>query len=503
MQIPSLVLTVIALAILGAALAYGGDLLGRKMGKKRLRLGKLRPKHTAIAFTVAMGAAIPIITTFTIMLVSKPVRDWVTEGPQIVQTRNALQAELIEQKEELTQIALEKQRVEGTLEEQKSQLEALEQKTKAAEVTRLDLETQVRELSKKEQQLQSKVRTAEERVVKADAEFKKLQSDHERLQSDYRATYNDLQDQLQQSQRMAIELNDLEDKLKIANAETELAQGHLVALESAIKEQEEESRKLERRNEELAQEILAKQQDLNRLQTALSSFVSSAIVYRESPVLVSRGEELARAMVTGGVPNQFARMQLERLIDAASAEAKEMGVQPNEHGRSATVQDRHRQVGENTFITITTEDLMNAWADAISRADGEVVVVATSFYNFFSADVTMGRTVPLDVVMYRNRLVYQKGEEIATIQIAGGRSESETLTEITEFVREELSRIAATDGIVPTLGGTVAIELPGIKQLSKIVDTIQKSRGTATLVIFTLNEVKSGDRVAIDFKVRT
>lgn len=502
MQIPSLVLTVIALAILGAGLAYSGDLLGRRMGKKRLRLGKLRPKHTAIAFTVAMGAAIPIITTFAIMLVSKPVRDWVTEGPQIVEARNALQAELANQKRELTQIAAEKQRIESTLEDQKQQLLSLEQKTNQAEKVRIELMSKIDELSQRERQLQAKVRTAEQRVAKADAEFTELQSKHDRLRSDYKATFDELQDQLQQSQRMAVELNELERKLKAANAEAEAAQNRLVALETEIDEQEQESRKLERRNEELAQEIHVKQQDLNRLQVALSGLVSSAIVYRESPVLVSRGEELARTVVNGGVPNAFARMQLERLIDAASTEAKELGVQPNEQGRAATVQDRHRQVGENTFITITSEDLMSAWTDAISRADGEVVVVATSFYNFFTADAAMGRTVPLDVVMYRNRLVYQKGQEIATLQIAGGRSESETLATITDFVREELSRIAAADGVVPTLGGTVPVELPGVKQLAKVVDAIQKSRGTVTLVIYAPEDVKSGAPVAIDFKIR-
>ncbi len=67
--------TLIALlAIVGGVIAYIGDKLGTKVGKKKLTLFGLRPKHTSIIVTIVTGILIVSSTMGILTLVSRDVR---------------------------------------------------------------------------------------------------------------------------------------------------------------------------------------------------------------------------------------------------------------------------------------------------------------------------------------------------------------------------------------------------------------------------------------------
>jgi hypothetical protein len=99
--------------------------------------------------------------------------------------------------------------------------------------------------------------------------------------------------------------------------------------------------------------------------------------------------------------------------------------------------------------------------------------------------------------------VYSEGQEIAKFSIAGGQSENAVLTSLTEFVRVTLSKLVLSDGIVPAIGGDVPIDLPGVRQLARVIEQIQRARGQVELSVVTTKNTRASDRVAIDFKVRT
>jgi uncharacterized protein (DUF3084 family) len=62
------------LAIMGGIIAYIGDKLGSKVGKKKLTLFGLRPKHTSIVVTIVTGITIAAATLGVMALASKDVR---------------------------------------------------------------------------------------------------------------------------------------------------------------------------------------------------------------------------------------------------------------------------------------------------------------------------------------------------------------------------------------------------------------------------------------------
>lgn len=74
---------ILLLLVLCGFIAYMGDLLGRRLGKKRLSVFGLRPKHTAILLTVVTGVVIAGVT-FGIAVISVPgFRQVVTQGERL------------------------------------------------------------------------------------------------------------------------------------------------------------------------------------------------------------------------------------------------------------------------------------------------------------------------------------------------------------------------------------------------------------------------------------
>lgn len=62
------------LSLIGGIIAYVGDKLGTKIGKKRLSIFGLRPKHTSIVITILTGIMIVSATMGVLTLVSRDVR---------------------------------------------------------------------------------------------------------------------------------------------------------------------------------------------------------------------------------------------------------------------------------------------------------------------------------------------------------------------------------------------------------------------------------------------
>ncbi len=66
--------TVLVVLVLGGAIAYIGNYVGRYIGKKRLTLFNLRPRYTAIAITVVSGVLIALSTAGVLLMISQDAR---------------------------------------------------------------------------------------------------------------------------------------------------------------------------------------------------------------------------------------------------------------------------------------------------------------------------------------------------------------------------------------------------------------------------------------------
>jgi len=95
-------LTLIAvLAIMGGAIAYFGDKVGTKIGKKKLSMFGLRPKHTSIIVAIATGILITASTLTILTITSRDVRTALFGMDKLKNELSVLSSEVTNKNQEL------------------------------------------------------------------------------------------------------------------------------------------------------------------------------------------------------------------------------------------------------------------------------------------------------------------------------------------------------------------------------------------------------------------
>ncbi|MBI2298384.1 MAG: DUF3084 domain-containing protein [Armatimonadetes bacterium] len=74
----------ILVLLLSGLVAYLGDMIGRRIGRKRLTWLGLRPRHTAVLFTVLTGALIALLAVGVVLAASQDVRNRVLHFHQLL-----------------------------------------------------------------------------------------------------------------------------------------------------------------------------------------------------------------------------------------------------------------------------------------------------------------------------------------------------------------------------------------------------------------------------------
>src|SRR5205823_2006214 len=91
---------ILLLLVLCGFIAYIGDLLGRRLGKKRLSIFGLRPKHTAILLTIVTGVLIATVTFGAALLTVPGFSEVVTRGERLYRENKGLERQIRQRKRE-------------------------------------------------------------------------------------------------------------------------------------------------------------------------------------------------------------------------------------------------------------------------------------------------------------------------------------------------------------------------------------------------------------------
>ncbi|MDT8903810.1 DUF3084 domain-containing protein [Anaeroselena agilis] len=186
-------LTLIAvLAIMGGIIAYIGDWLGSKVGKRKLTVFGLRPKHTSILFTIVTGIVIAGVTLGVLSVASRDVRtalfgmealkaeltglsrEVAAKSVELDASRSALEAKnkeysvltvkinetmdrLASVTEQLATVNAERDRTAAALDLAKGDLTKAQQEIDALQATKSELDARVASLNEAKTALQSDV----------------------------------------------------------------------------------------------------------------------------------------------------------------------------------------------------------------------------------------------------------------------------------------------------------------------------------------------------------
>lgn len=177
-----LILTVV---LMGGAIAYIGDKLGTKVGKRKLSMFGLRPKHTSIIVTIITGILISALTMGLLTLSSKNVRAALFNMESIRAELASLSAE-----------------VAGKTAELAAARTALEEKNKEFS----DLNDQVNEMT-------NKLRSVTAELTTVLAERDRISADLARVKTQFEAAQGDLAKAKADMQKLQALKNELDAKV--------------------------------------------------------------------------------------------------------------------------------------------------------------------------------------------------------------------------------------------------------------------------------------------------
>jgi len=151
---------IIVLVITGGAIAFIGDRLGTKIGKKRLSIFGLRPRHTSIIITIFTGIVITTLTFGVMAAASENVRTALFGLEELNRTMQETKDNLLHTQADLAAAKSEQESTDAALQQSKADVVRLneQQKTLTEEAARLqagiaELEGAKAELTAKNEEL--------------------------------------------------------------------------------------------------------------------------------------------------------------------------------------------------------------------------------------------------------------------------------------------------------------------------------------------------------------
>ena len=131
---------ILVLAIMGGAIAFIGDKLGSKIGKKRLSIFGLRPYHTSVLMTVITGIMIAAATLGVLAVTSKDVKTALFGMEKLKTELIALNKDKLTAQQELADKNKLISSLDNQIKETTASLEEMQQERDAINAQLLDLQ---------------------------------------------------------------------------------------------------------------------------------------------------------------------------------------------------------------------------------------------------------------------------------------------------------------------------------------------------------------------------
>lgn len=487
------------LTLFGGALAYAGDWLGRKLGKQRLSLFGIRPRHTATLITTVTGCVTVALTVIGMTLANESFRTWITRGDQILmelrvneirlkelQTRNAdLQTANEQLRAQQERISGELSKLEKEYQVQLKQVEQLRGQLSQVSTQLQVTETRLRRANQQITQAQQTRKQLEEQITAERAQINMLRRAQESLrrQNDEFAQQGvSLASENAQLDRENRRLREAGEQLQIQNRQLE-----------------EQNRQLESQNSILLDRAASLRLQLTELESAARELAQLANI-RLRPIAVQIEEELARTVIAAGLSEVRVRQALQDLLNLADQTARERGAAPAiGQTRAVFIPEKRVRLATGEQVEITESESLEAILQNIRASNDSVVVIAVSLTN-----AAQGEPAPIELRLFRNRKVFDAGEEIARLSL-DCRPERNPLAQVLNFLQSEVRTRAIESGIVPKQERAGMLPTVGETSPETLVDLMEQARQCRTervlLIVRAAKTTFAGDTLNLKFEV--
>lgn len=178
---------ILVLALMGGLIAYLGDKLGSKIGKKRLRLFGLRPHDTSVVMTIVSGMLVAALTITVLTIASKEVRTALFGMKQMRAEIASLTATRDKANEELSAQSAKIEELDQKISEATQAAEQARQQKAAAEAQMKDAQAQMQQAQADLGQLQARYAEDSTRLQEAQEQVRQAEAARDQLQQDVKS----------------------------------------------------------------------------------------------------------------------------------------------------------------------------------------------------------------------------------------------------------------------------------------------------------------------------
>lgn len=482
----------LVMVVVGGIIAVLADNLGRKLGKSRLRLGKLRPRHTAMLFTAVTGAVVTLTTIILVSVLSAEVREWIIRGREAVKESTVLATSLTTMEAEfeksrkrlntvLEELDDQSKRIENQrrqIELQKGRVTSAERQAGTAEAHAAEVTSNLREREKRLKEMTSKLTEAsgkltsvQAKMVKLNETYQKLSTNYKQLDINYAKLTDDIkasheQDRILRQQNMDLEKENLNLEKDISNLTAQINSGvtQLGDLSSRIRAQEE---------------------NLSSLMRTASGYREGAIGARTRPIIFNMGQEIARRDIGLSLTYADAERHVRSTINLAAEEVY----------RRASIGVGLREVMQRTH---TSNEIVGILARQLTDSQGPATIIVRTSTNVFGDE----EGVPIEVEIRSNPVVFKRGETLGEVRIPDGQSVDEIIEAITGMLETQVRAKAADARMHGTENPSANIGRIDSAETIKVVNAIREAGRPVRVIAVAKTETRASGPLEIEFRVR-
>lgn len=467
------------LFVMGGLTAYMGDRLGSYIGKKRHSTFGLRPRHTAMLWTVVSGGVIAVGTLLLFLALNRTFSTALVRGPQLLETNSRLNR----QNRNLTKhnLATERQAQADNARAGQAQTQAKDAQAQAAQA-QASLSKVASELRQAQSTLaQSRKMLAQRQAVLADAQGRLA-----RARTGLYHTRGELAWAQEQVRVARLGVKDARRQYQLASAQIvqankQVLQANKNVLSLGIKQDA-----LHAENDALVRRNQAQQ-------NLLSASQGRSLIFR-------REEELGRTVIAAGQPLESLRRELAVFLDQVELTARQCGAGGLDNSPAVIV----AAPGEGADSSAESrEAVLDALSESIAAQGGDqpsVVIVAGARYNTFKSE-----PVKLDLKPYANTLVFSRGTVVAVGALDGEQPDDVILKRLQAFLTGQVRTAALARGIIPVRdpqSGEPLVGQPIDTPASlALVKQIQQAGPGAYITAAAAADTYSADLLRLDLRV--
>lgn len=178
---------ILVLALMGGLIAYLGDKLGSKIGKKRLRLFGLRPHDTSVVMTILSGILVAALTITVLTIFSKEVRTALFGMKKMRAEIASLTTARDQANQELSAQNAKIQELDQKITEATAAADQARQQEAAAKAQMAQAQAQMQQARADLGALQARYNEANARLQQAQAQVKEAEAARDKLQQDVKS----------------------------------------------------------------------------------------------------------------------------------------------------------------------------------------------------------------------------------------------------------------------------------------------------------------------------